>query len=62
MFLTLMNVGPTSRSATAKLMSRKEVRLSSLRCFQNTDIEKVLLVVMIKDSTKRRDKDTITVL
>ena len=47
----ISSVNPTSRSATAKLIRRKEVRFSLLRCFQNTNMVKMLPAMMIKDSS-----------
>ena len=45
------SVNPTSRSVTAKLIRRNEVRLSLLRCFQNTNMVKILPTVMTKHSS-----------
>jgi len=53
------DVNPTNRSATAKLMTRKEVRLRLLRFFQNTNMVKMLPTMMIKDSSMAAYKTTI---
>ena len=57
--IEISSVNPTSRSATAKLIRRKEVRFSLLRCFQNTNIVKMLPTMMIKDSSMAANKITI---
>ena len=56
------SVNPTSRSATAKLIRRKEVRLSLLRFFQNTNMVKMLPTMMIKDSSMVANNSAITII
>jgi len=51
---------PTSKSATAKFIRKKEVRLSLLRFFQNTNMVKMLPIIMIKDSSNTENKTTVT--
>jgi len=51
---------PTRRSATAKLITRKVVRLSLLRFFQNTNMVKMLPTMMIKHSSIAANKTTVT--
>ena len=53
------SVIPTDRSATAKLIRRGEVRLSLLRCFQNTNMVKMLPTMTSKDSSIAINKATI---
>ena len=53
------SVNPTSKSATAKFISRREVRFSLLRCFQNTNMVKMLPTIMKKDSKRVAQKITI---
>jgi len=52
-------VNPTSRSATAKLIRRKEVRLSLLRCFQKTNMVKILPIMIIKDPSIAANKTAL---
>jgi len=57
------SVNPTSRSATAKLIRRREVHFSLLRFLQNMNMVKKLPTMMIKDSSMAANKSaTIVVL
>jgi len=56
------SVNPTNRSATVKLIRRKEVRLSLLRFFQKTNMVKMLPTMMIKDSIMAANESAIIIV
>ena len=55
------SVNPTSRSVTAKLIRKKEVRLSLLRSYKNTNMVKMLATIMITDSNIAASKSAIII-
>lgn len=59
--ITISRPNPTRRSMTAKFISRKAVRFSLFRCFQNTKMVNRLLRKTITDSTMITDKITTAV-
>jgi len=56
----IISVNPTNRSATAKLIRRKKVRLGLLRFFQKTNMVKMLPTMMMKDSSMAANRTAIT--
>ena len=61
--LILLIVDTTSRNISnlGKLIRRKEVRLSLLRCFQNTHVVKTFPTTMIKDSTVAANRTYVSI-
>ena len=61
--LILLIVDTTSRNISnlGKLIKRKKVRLSLLRCFQNTHVVKTFPTTMIKDSTVAANRTYVSI-